>query len=69
MTTFDEFIFNWFNERQPDEMKRCMDAYDELFRDTDGSPKGPDPQGLDGEAATAGARRASPRLPQGGHSD
>lgn len=26
-----------------------------LVRDTDGSPKGPDPKGLDGEAATAGA--------------
>lgn len=26
-----------------------------IDRDTDGSPKGPDPQGLDGEAATAGA--------------
>lgn len=28
-------------------------------RDTDGSPKGTDPQGLDGEAATAGAGTAS----------
>jgi hypothetical protein len=26
-----------------------------VTRDTDGSPEGPDPQGLDGEAATAGA--------------
>jgi hypothetical protein len=31
--------------------------------DTDGSPEGPDPQGLDGEAATAGAGTASPETP------
>jgi hypothetical protein len=37
----------------------ASDALDDLAklraRDTDGSPEGPDPQGLDGEAATAGA--------------
>jgi hypothetical protein len=31
--------------------------------DTDGSPEGPDPQGLDGEAATAGAEGIAPTSP------
>jgi hypothetical protein len=34
--------------------ERCHGA-GEVARDTDGSPEGPDPKGLDGEAATAGA--------------
>lgn len=34
-------------------------------RDTDGSPKGTDPQGLDGEATTAGAGTASPNTSMG----
>jgi ClpX C4-type zinc finger len=33
----------------------CRDILEQEPRDTDRSPKGPDPQGLDGEAATAGA--------------
>lgn len=28
--TLDDFIFRWFNERQPDEMQRCLDAHDEI---------------------------------------
>jgi hypothetical protein len=31
--------------------------------DTDGSPQGPDPKGLDGEAATAGAEGIAPTSP------
>lgn len=24
-----DWVFNWFNSRQPEEMQRCLDAYDE----------------------------------------
>lgn len=26
----DEFIFRWFNDRQPEEMQRCLEAHDAL---------------------------------------
>ena len=28
----NDHVFAWFNERHPDEMQQCLDAYDEATR-------------------------------------
>ena len=29
-SAIDDFVFDWFNERQPDEMQKCLDAHSSL---------------------------------------
>jgi hypothetical protein len=37
MDEFSDFIFNWFNERYPEEMRDCLSNYDDFARDSDRS--------------------------------